>query len=47
MGLAPGTGELIAQIITGEQPDTDPEPFRIDRFTRCRRRREHTGSMTG
>ena len=33
MGLAPGTGELIAQIISGEQPDTDPEPFRIDRFT--------------
>jgi len=47
MGLAPGTGELIAQLITGEQPSTDPEPFRIDRFTRCRHRREHTGSMTG
>jgi D-amino-acid dehydrogenase len=38
MGLAPGTGELIAQIILGEQPDTDPEPFRIDRFTNRSRR---------
>jgi D-amino-acid dehydrogenase len=32
MGLAPGTGELLAQIITGEQPDADPRPFRLDRF---------------
>jgi D-amino-acid dehydrogenase len=32
MGLAPASGELIAQIIAGEQPDTDPGPFRIDRF---------------
>jgi len=38
MGLAPGTGELIAQIIAGEQPDTDPEPFRVDRFTHHSRR---------
>jgi D-amino-acid dehydrogenase len=33
MGLAPASGELIAQIIAGEQPDTDPGPFRIDRFS--------------
>ena len=32
MGLAPGTGEMIAQITAGKQPDTDPEPFRLDRF---------------
>jgi D-amino-acid dehydrogenase len=32
MGLAPGTGELLAQIITGEQPRADPAPFRPDRF---------------
>jgi D-amino-acid dehydrogenase len=44
MGLAPGTGELIAQIIAGEQPDTDPEPFRIDRFTN-RSRRPHRGQQ--
>lgn len=37
MGLAPGTGELIAQIITGEPPGTDPGPFRVDRFTNRRR----------
>ena len=32
MGLAPASGELIAQIIAGEQPDTDPAPFRVGRF---------------
>lgn len=42
MGLAPGTGELIAQIITGERPDTDPEPFRVDRFTARGRRARRT-----
>jgi D-amino-acid dehydrogenase len=36
MGLAPGTGELLAQIISGERPGTDPTPFRIDRFGRRR-----------
>jgi D-amino-acid dehydrogenase len=36
MGLAPGTGELLAQIIAGEQPDTDHTPFRIDRFGKRR-----------
>jgi D-amino-acid dehydrogenase len=40
MGLAPGTGELIAQLIAGERPHADPEPFRLDRFT-GRSRRTH------
>jgi D-amino-acid dehydrogenase len=48
MGLAPGSGELIAQIIAGEQPDTDPEPFRVDRFRnrsrRPRRRRQEAAA---
>jgi D-amino-acid dehydrogenase len=39
MGLAPGTGEMIAQIIAGEQPDADPGPYRLDRFKRRERRR--------
>jgi D-amino-acid dehydrogenase len=39
MGLAPGTGEMIAQITAGKQPDADPEPFRLDRFKRRGRRR--------
>ena len=39
MGLAPGTGELLAQILTGEQPGTDPAPFRPGRFGGGRRRR--------
>jgi D-amino-acid dehydrogenase len=32
MGLAPATGELIAQIIAGKEPDIDPAPLRPDRF---------------
>lgn len=32
MGLAPGTGEMLAQILAGERPDADPTPFRLDRF---------------
>jgi D-amino-acid dehydrogenase len=32
MGLAPAGGELVAQVIAGEQPDLDLAPFRIDRF---------------
>jgi D-amino-acid dehydrogenase len=34
MGLAPGTGEMIAQIIAGEATDDDLGPFRLDRFKR-------------
>ncbi len=29
---APGTGVLLAQLMTGETPRFDPEPFRGDRF---------------
>ncbi|WP_067538565.1 NAD(P)/FAD-dependent oxidoreductase [Nocardia crassostreae] len=32
MGLAPATGELAAQLLAGEQPTTDPNPLRPDRF---------------
>ncbi|MEU7143617.1 FAD-dependent oxidoreductase [Nocardia sp. NPDC046473] len=32
MGLAPAGGELIGQILAGEQPTTDPAPLRPDRF---------------
>lgn len=32
IGLATGTGRLIAQALTGERPDLDPAPFRPDRF---------------
>jgi D-amino-acid dehydrogenase len=39
MGLAPGTGELLAQILTGERPGTDPAPFRPGRFGARRLRR--------
>lgn len=30
--LAPVTGELVAQILTGETPSVDPAPLRPDRF---------------
>jgi D-hydroxyproline dehydrogenase subunit beta len=33
IGLAPGTGELIAEMITGAEPCLDVTPFRVDRFT--------------
>jgi D-amino-acid dehydrogenase len=29
---APGTGLLLAQLMTGQPPRFDPEPFRADRF---------------
>jgi D-amino-acid dehydrogenase len=29
---APGTGLLLAQLMAGETPRFDPEPFRADRF---------------
>jgi len=32
MGLAPASGELVAQIVTGQRPDTDVAPFRVDRY---------------
>jgi glycine/D-amino acid oxidase-like deaminating enzyme len=28
----PGTGVLLAQLMTGEKPRFDPEPFRADRY---------------
>ncbi|ASQ93476.1 FAD-binding oxidoreductase [Streptomyces sp. 11-1-2] len=32
IGLAPGTGQLIAQVLSGRTPDLDLAPFRPDRF---------------
>ncbi|MFF6911473.1 FAD-dependent oxidoreductase [Streptomyces sp. NPDC012466] len=33
IGLATGTGHLVAQVLTGRTPDLDLGPFRPDRFT--------------
>ncbi|MFG1710202.1 NAD(P)/FAD-dependent oxidoreductase [Nonomuraea sp. M3C6] len=33
IGLAPVTGHLLAQVLTGGQPDLDLRPFRPDRFS--------------
>ena len=38
MGLAPASGELIAQLLSDQQPLIDPTPFRPDRFLPARRR---------
>ena len=32
IGLAPATGALIAELLTGRTPTVDPAPFRVDRF---------------
>jgi len=32
IGLAPATGRLLAQLVTGAEPDLDPHPFRPERF---------------
>jgi D-amino-acid dehydrogenase len=29
---APGTGRLLAELMTGETPTFDPTPFRADRY---------------
>ena len=34
MGLAPVTGKLVAQIVSGEPPDMDMAPFRVGRYGR-------------
>ena len=32
-GIGPGAGKLMAQIVTGEKPCVDPQPFRFERFS--------------
>jgi glycine/D-amino acid oxidase-like deaminating enzyme len=32
-GIGPGSGHLIADIATGQEPLVDPRPFRLERFT--------------
>lgn len=34
LGMAPKTGQLVAELATGQQPNTDLTPYRIDRFFR-------------
>jgi glycine/D-amino acid oxidase-like deaminating enzyme len=31
IGLAAATGRLLADLVTGTEPDVDPRPFRVDR----------------
>ncbi|MGR3375941.1 NAD(P)/FAD-dependent oxidoreductase [Salipiger abyssi] len=33
LGVAPGAGRMIAQMIQGKTPLVDPEPYRLSRFT--------------
>ncbi|MGY4506511.1 glycine/D-amino acid oxidase-like deaminating enzyme [Bradyrhizobium sp. GM24.11] len=32
-GIGPGSGHLIADIVTGAKPIVDPKPYRASRFT--------------
>lgn len=34
--LGPATGQLVAEMMTGEAPFTDPAPYRVERFGRLR-----------
>lgn len=36
-GIGPGSGQMVAQMIAGEDPFVDPTPFRLERFARLRR----------
>jgi glycine/D-amino acid oxidase-like deaminating enzyme len=36
-GLGPGAGQLMAEIVTGQTPCVDPQPFRLARFRDGRR----------
>lgn len=31
-GIGPGSGRLMADLVTGDQPIVDPKPFSLDRF---------------
>ena len=42
-GLGPGAGKLMAEIVTGETPCVDPQPFRFARFTDGSKPRPTTG----
>ena len=42
-GLGPGAGKLMAQIVVGESPCVDPQPFRFERFNDSSRPRPTTG----
>ena len=33
MSMGPGTGKLVAEMISGEKPHLDLSPYRIDRFS--------------
>ena len=32
VSMAPSTGQLIAELISGKHPHIDPHPYRVDRF---------------
>lgn len=36
-GAGPAVGQLMAQIVTGDQTSVDPDPFKMDRFWSTRR----------
>jgi D-amino-acid dehydrogenase len=30
--MAPATGQLVAELLTGREPHVDPAPYRLERF---------------
>lgn len=36
-GIGPGAGRLVADLVSGRTPMTDPKPFRLERFARLER----------
>jgi len=32
ISMAPGTGKLVSEMVSGEPPHIDPSPYRITRF---------------
>jgi glycine/D-amino acid oxidase-like deaminating enzyme len=35
-GIGPGAGRLMADLVAGDRPVVDPEPFRLARFPRTK-----------
>ena len=34
LSMAPATGKLVGELLTGQQPHLDPTPYRVGRFRR-------------
>ncbi|MFD2238253.1 NAD(P)/FAD-dependent oxidoreductase [Aureimonas populi] len=46
-GIGPGSGQMMAQMVTGETPLVDPAPFRLGRFRRQAAHRARERQIVG